>query len=202
MQPVGRSASRFMAWTCSTFPSPRGSVREVCLDSRLVPAGQLQVQRCSEKTRKWTALVKGNPGPGEYGIHGKGLVADAVDPAGIYLGTTSGQLFGSAVGGAHWDKMPYQIPATHSVEVSSPSLDRWRGRATLRAAGACDDGSRRPRGEDRGDPALRTVDRHGIRPVRDTTVGPRVGVGTRAVRTGALHELPSRRLRARFAAGA
>jgi photosystem II stability/assembly factor-like uncharacterized protein len=88
--------------------------------ARLIPGGQVQIQRWSEKGRNFTPLVKGNPWPGDYGTHREGLATDALDPAGIYLGTTTGQLFWSATGGTKWEKMPYQFPAIHSVEVSGP----------------------------------------------------------------------------------
>jgi photosystem II stability/assembly factor-like uncharacterized protein len=93
-------------------------------ETRLIPGGRIQVHRWSDRARKWTALERGNPWPRDYGTHREGLATDSMGPAGIYLGTTTGQLFWSADGGARWDKMPYQFLAIHSVEVSGPSTGR------------------------------------------------------------------------------
>jgi hypothetical protein len=53
------------------------------------------------------------------------MVSPGGRPArGVYLGTTTVQLFWSADGGAHWDNMAYQFPTIHSVEVGGPPPDR------------------------------------------------------------------------------
>ncbi len=59
--------------------------------------------------------------PGEFGTHREALACDALDPAGIYAGTTTGQLFVSPDAGKSWDEVPYQFPAIHSVSVASPT---------------------------------------------------------------------------------
>src|SRR5580700_2013628 len=60
--------------------------------SRLGSGGQLQVYRWSEKSRKFSTTVKGRPFPGDLGTHRDAMDSDWLDPAGIYLGTTTGQL--------------------------------------------------------------------------------------------------------------
>jgi len=45
--------------------------------------------------------------------------ADDLDPAGVYVGTTTGQLFWSADAGRNWSLVPYQFPGIHSVAVGT-----------------------------------------------------------------------------------
>jgi hypothetical protein len=86
--------------------------------SRLGAGGQLQVYRWSERTRKFTPTVKGRPFPGDLGTHRDALDSDWLDPAGLYLGTTTGQLFVSPDGAKNWIEVPYRFPAIHSVSVA------------------------------------------------------------------------------------
>jgi photosystem II stability/assembly factor-like uncharacterized protein len=86
---------------------------------RLMLGGQFQVLRWSESARKFTKLVKRGAFPGSYGVHREGMAVDRRDPAGIYLGTTTGQLFVSPDDGRSWSVVPFQFPGIHSVEVTS-----------------------------------------------------------------------------------
>jgi hypothetical protein len=88
--------------------------------SRLIAGNRVQVYRWTDRTRRWDALVRGNPWPGGYGTHREALATDALDPARVYVGTTTGRLFCSADAGARWDPLPYSFPAIHSVAVSGP----------------------------------------------------------------------------------
>jgi hypothetical protein len=49
------------------------------------------------------------------------MACDTLDPAGIYVGTTTGQLFVSPDAGKSWNLVPFQFPAVHSVSVASES---------------------------------------------------------------------------------
>ncbi|HEY6237933.1 MAG TPA: exo-alpha-sialidase [Thermoplasmata archaeon] len=89
--------------------------------SRTATGGQLQVYRWTEKDRKWTPTVKGRPWPGELGTHREALAADALDPAGVYLGTTTGDLLFTNNAARTWGQVPYHFPAIHSVSVASPA---------------------------------------------------------------------------------
>ena len=88
--------------------------------ARTGPGRQLQIYRWSEKTRDFTPTVKGRPWFGDLGTHREGLAADTLDPAGLYLGTTTGQLFWTANGAKSWGQVPYNFPGIHSVTVASP----------------------------------------------------------------------------------
>ena len=82
--------------------------------------GGLQVYRWDDKPKKWSRTVNPKKFPGQFGTHREGMAADALDPAGIYLGTTTGQLFVSPDAGKSWLLVPHQFPAIHSVSVESP----------------------------------------------------------------------------------
>jgi hypothetical protein len=86
--------------------------------SRLAPGGQLQVYRWTERTRKFTPTIRGRPFPGDLGTHREGLDSDWLDPAGLYIGTTTGQLFVSPDSAKSWLEVPYRFPAIHSVSVA------------------------------------------------------------------------------------
>jgi hypothetical protein len=45
------------------------------------------------------------------------MVADMLEPAGVYFGTTGGTLYASS-GGAHWRPIAEGLPRIQSVEVS------------------------------------------------------------------------------------
>jgi hypothetical protein len=86
--------------------------------SRLAPNRQLQVYRWSERTRKFSPTVKGRPFPGDLGTHREGMDSDWLDPAGIYVGTTTGQVLVSPDGAKSWTEVPYRFPSIHSVSVA------------------------------------------------------------------------------------
>ncbi len=87
-------------------------------EARTTPNGGLQVWEWSEKNRRWRTLMSPKAFPGEYGVHREGIAVDALDPAGIYVGTTTGQLVLSPDGGKSWRMVPYQFPGIHSVEAA------------------------------------------------------------------------------------
>jgi photosystem II stability/assembly factor-like uncharacterized protein len=90
-------------------------------EARLTSRGGFQVYQWNDSTQKWSTLMPPTRFPGDYGTHREGLACDALDPAGIYAGTTTGQLFVSPDAGKSWLQAPYQFPAIHSVSVSNPA---------------------------------------------------------------------------------
>jgi hypothetical protein len=44
------------------------------------------------------------------------MAADALDPAGIYFGTSMGEVFGSPDGGESWLRLPGQLPRITTVK--------------------------------------------------------------------------------------
>ena len=88
---------------------------------RVTLRGGFQVYQWNDASKKWSTLMPPTRFPGDFGTHREGLACDALDPAGIYAGTTTGQLFFSANAGKSWDQVPFQFPTIHSVSLSSPA---------------------------------------------------------------------------------
>jgi hypothetical protein len=47
------------------------------------------------------------------------MAIDSLESAGIYFGTTGGQVYGSADGGDSWAPIVRDLPAVYSVEVQT-----------------------------------------------------------------------------------
>jgi hypothetical protein len=92
--------------------------------TRTTPGSTFQVYRWDDAGRRWSRTVPAPSWKGDFGVHREGMAADGLDPAGIYVGTTTGQLFASPDGGRHWSLVPYQFPAIHSVSVATPPARR------------------------------------------------------------------------------
>ena len=56
------------------------------------------------------------PGPQSYqSVYREGLDTDGLDTEGVYVGTSNGQVFASADGGDHWQRLPGTLPPVLSV---------------------------------------------------------------------------------------
>lgn len=104
--------------------TPRGDLFIVPLlsdENRVVPGGALKVWRLRRPGKVWRALTKGLPQKEHYvGVLRDAMAADALDPAGVYLGTTGGELFYSKNAGDSWEKLPASFPRITSVKVWMP----------------------------------------------------------------------------------
>jgi len=90
-------------------------------EARVTGEGHFQVHEWNDKTRRWRKLLSPKAFPGHFGVQREGITTDNLDPAGIYVGTTTGQLFVSPDAGKSWRLVPYQFPGIHSVSVANPS---------------------------------------------------------------------------------
>ncbi|MCI4358632.1 MAG: hypothetical protein L3J99_06355 [Thermoplasmata archaeon] len=79
-----------------------------------------EVFRWAERSRSWAPTIRNRLTPGDVGTHREALALDRLDPPGIYLGTTTGQLLVSPDGDRNWLQVPYLFPSIHSVAVASP----------------------------------------------------------------------------------
>ena len=78
--------------------------------------GRLRVYRTRNGGASWEPLARGLPQKGAYEtVLRDALTADSFDPAGIYFGTRSGQLFGSRDEGRTWHKILEGLPAVLCV---------------------------------------------------------------------------------------
>jgi len=86
---------------------------------RLVPNASMAVWRTTDAGATWRGLRDGLPQEHAYlGVLRDAMATDALDPFGIYVGTSTGQLFASADEGGHWRRIADLLPSVLSVETA------------------------------------------------------------------------------------
>jgi len=84
------------------------------------PDGRLRVYRSRTGGGQWEALTQGLPQRDCYvNVLREAMAVDALDPCGVYFGTTGGQVYASADAGDHWAPIVRDLPAVLSVEVQT-----------------------------------------------------------------------------------
>jgi photosystem II stability/assembly factor-like uncharacterized protein len=84
------------------------------------PDGKLRVYRSRTGGGEWEALTAGLPQRDCYvNVLRDAMAVDALDPCGVYFGTTGGQVYGSASAGDAWTPIVRDLPAVLSVEVQT-----------------------------------------------------------------------------------
>lgn len=81
--------------------------------------GRAAVWRSSDRGDSWQRLDDGLPQQHAYlGVLREAMATDSLEPAGVYFGTSTGQLFGSADAGDRWQLLADFLPPIWSVEAS------------------------------------------------------------------------------------
>ena len=84
------------------------------------PEGKLRVFRSRSGGNEWEALTKGLPQSNCYvNVLRDAMCVDALDPCGVYFGTTGGQVYASPDGGDSWSPIVRDLPKILSVEVQA-----------------------------------------------------------------------------------
>lgn len=84
------------------------------------PEGKLRVYRSRSGGNEWEALTKGLPQQDCYvNVLRDAMALDALDPCGVYFGTTGGQVYASADAGDNWSAVVRDLPAVLSVEAQT-----------------------------------------------------------------------------------
>jgi photosystem II stability/assembly factor-like uncharacterized protein len=84
------------------------------------PDGQLCVYRSRTGGHEWEPLGTGLPSRHCYvNVLRDAMAVDALDPCGVYFGTTGGQVYASADGGDTWEPVVRDLPAVLSVEAQT-----------------------------------------------------------------------------------
>jgi photosystem II stability/assembly factor-like uncharacterized protein len=87
-----------------------------------VPDAKLRVYRSRTGGNEWEALTKGLPQRDCYvNVLRDAMAVDALDPCGVYFGTTGGQVYASADSGDSWTPIVRDLPSVVSVEVQTLS---------------------------------------------------------------------------------
>ena len=105
---------------------------------RCTPEGKLRVYRTRDAGGSWEALTRGLPQSSALEtVLRDALAADTLNPAGVYFGTRSGQLWGSRDGGASWAIAAQGLPPIVCVKtavIGEPGRTRASAGAAKRTA--------------------------------------------------------------------
>lgn len=82
---------------------------------RWSPDNELSVYRTRDGGANWERLSEGLPHPAFTGILRSAAAGDGLVPLGLYFGTTSGSLYGSADEGLTWAAVAEHLPRIYSV---------------------------------------------------------------------------------------
>jgi photosystem II stability/assembly factor-like uncharacterized protein len=122
---------------------------------RCTPEGKLRVYRTRNAGGSWAPLTRGLPQKGAYEtVLRDSLIADSLDPAGIYFGTRSGKLYHSGDEGKTWQLMMDGLPQI--VCLRTAVVDHLGGIAKVKSPGQP---SRRPAKHKQPPPAKRKARR-------------------------------------------
>ncbi|MCH7979234.1 MAG: hypothetical protein IH935_09690 [Acidobacteria bacterium] len=84
--------------------------------------GKFAVARSRDAGRSWKLLTRGLPQENAYmTVLREAMAADGFSPAGVYVGTETGQLFYSRDAGERWQTLAEHLPSIYSVSVDSAS---------------------------------------------------------------------------------
>ncbi len=86
---------------------------------RCVPEAKLRVYRTRDAGESWEPLMKGLPQRGAYEtVLRDALASDSLTPAGVFFGTRSGKLYGSADEGDSWHEIADALPPIVCVKAA------------------------------------------------------------------------------------
>jgi photosystem II stability/assembly factor-like uncharacterized protein len=109
-------------FACAVHPHDRDTFFTTVLDpghGRTMPDGKLAVWRTRDAGSSWERLGNGLPQESAFlGILREGMATDTRDDFGLYVGTSTGQVFASIDEGDSWTEIASYLPAIASVEVA------------------------------------------------------------------------------------
>jgi len=89
---------------------------------RTSPGGRPAVYRTSDAGASWQRLDRGFPREqGWLTVKRQAFAIDELDPPGIYLGTTGGELWASSDAGESWRQIAAHLPEIYSVVPARPA---------------------------------------------------------------------------------
>lgn len=105
--------------TLFVLPEDEALGKDVGGGIRYASGAKFRVFRSRNGGKDWEPLTSGLPQEHAY-LHvlREGMATDTLDPLGVYVGTTSGQIFYSRDEGDHWELMVEYLPPINSIEVA------------------------------------------------------------------------------------
>ncbi len=103
--------------TVYVLPEDKAVGEELGGGMRFVTDAKFRVFRTRNAGQDWEPLTNGLPQHNAY-LHAMrdGMATDTLDPCGVYVGTSTGQLFFSRDEGDSWDILANYLPPINSVE--------------------------------------------------------------------------------------
>jgi photosystem II stability/assembly factor-like uncharacterized protein len=87
--------------------------------ARMTPDARFGIFRSRDRGASWELLSRGLPQANAYlNVMRMGMTADALDPAGVYVGTQGGQILASRDAGDTWDVIFNWLPPIYSLEAA------------------------------------------------------------------------------------
>jgi photosystem II stability/assembly factor-like uncharacterized protein len=109
-------------FAAAAHPHDRDTFYVVPVDpghGRVMHDGHASVWRTKDAGSSWQQLDKGLPHRDAHlGVLREGMAIDGHDTPGLYVGTSTGQVFASADEGESWSEIASYLPAISSVEVA------------------------------------------------------------------------------------
>lgn len=103
-------------------PHDRGTVYVAPLAgdfNRVMPDGAMAIWRTKDSGKSWKRLAKGLPQKNAWAtVLREGMAVDGEDPAGVYFGTTTGEVWASRDEGASWSLAAERLPPVSSVHAA------------------------------------------------------------------------------------
>lgn len=99
-------------------PSDPGTLYTVPLESderRMAIDGRPAVYRSSDAGTSWERIVTGLPGRAWVTVLRQAMAVDTLDPAGVYVGTTGGDVYASNDAGDSWTPIDCRLPRIFSL---------------------------------------------------------------------------------------
>jgi len=86
---------------------------------RAVVKGEFAVYRSKDKGKSWKKMTKGLPKKNAFlHVHRQAMTMDSLDKAGLYVGTSAGQIFYSRDEGKNWDVLIDSLPMIYSLNAA------------------------------------------------------------------------------------
>lgn len=124
-QDAGESWTPIEAGLPGTFGFPMVMTRSGALftlplesdEHRVVAGGRLRVFRSRDRGESWHDASAGLPEEPQFvGVLRDAMASDPLEPAGVYFGTTAGDVYASADSGESWTRLPGTLPRITAVK--------------------------------------------------------------------------------------